>query len=122
MSKKAAKILVSDDDPAILEVLQLILEDEGYEVETSIDGEAIYKLERDYPNLLLLDIWMSGMDGREICRYVKNQRGIKHIPVIMLSANKYTEAMAKECGADDFLLKPFEAEELLALVHKYIQS
>lgn len=119
MNKKKKKILVADDDPAILEVIRLILEDEGFEVKTAVDGEAIYKMEKDYPDVLLLDIWMSGMDGRDICTHVKKQELTKNIPIIMVSANRDTEKIAREAGADDFLTKPFEMDELVAVVKKY---
>ena len=74
------KILVADDDPAILDALQMMLELEGYEVITTVDGETIYKMEKEYPDLLLLDIWMSGQDGRDICKYLKKDPHTKHIP------------------------------------------
>lgn len=118
MNKKK-KVLVADDDPSILEVIELMLTEEGYEVITAVDGEAIYKMEKDFPDLMLLDIWMSGMDGRDICRHVKGQELTKDIPVIMVSANKDTAQIAQEAGADDFLAKPFEMDDLLAKVAQY---
>ena len=119
MNNKPKKILVADDDPSILEVIELMLTEEGYEVITAVDGEAIYKMEKDFPDLMLLDIWMSGMDGRDICRHVKSQELTKDIPIIMVSANKDTETISKEAGADDFLAKPFEMDDLLAKVKHY---
>jgi DNA-binding response OmpR family regulator len=117
MSKK---ILVADDDPGILEAIQLVLEDEGYEVVTTVDGETIYQMEKEYPDLLLLDIWMSGQDGSDICKFLKSRETTKDIPIIMISANKDTEEIAKKAGADDFITKPFEIEELINKVAKYI--
>ncbi len=114
------KILVADDDPSILEVIELMLTEEGYDVVSIADGEAIYKLENNFPDLLLLDIWMSGIDGRDICSFVKKQENTKNIPVIMISANRDTETMAKEAGADDFIAKPFEMDELLRKVRRYL--
>jgi CheY-like chemotaxis protein len=113
------RILVADDDPAIVDCIQIMLEDDGYIVDTSVDGQIAMKMEKDFPDLLLLDIWMSGMDGREICKYLKNQELTRDIPIIMISANKDTSHMAKEAGADDFLAKPFEMDELLSKVAKY---
>lgn len=113
------KILVADDDPAILDSIKLILEEFGYEVDTTVDGETIYKMETEYPDLLLLDIWMSGQDGREICKYLKKEAHTKHIPIIMISANRDTAMIAKEAGADDFLAKPFEMDELIQKVEQY---
>lgn len=82
------RILVADDDPSILEVISLILEDAGYEVTTSVNGETVKKVHGILPDLILLDIWMSGMDGREICKYLRANKKLKHIPVVMISANK----------------------------------
>jgi CheY-like chemotaxis protein len=116
MSKK---ILVADDDPAILDAIKMILEFEGYEVETTTDGEIIYKMQKEFPSLLLLDIWMSGKDGREICRFLKKDPLKKKIPIIMISASRDVMQSAKEAGADDFIEKPFEIEDLLLKVKKY---
>jgi CheY-like chemotaxis protein len=122
MSKQKKKILVADDDPSILEAIQLILEDEGYEVVTTVNGETIYQMEKEYPDLLLLDIWMSGQDGRDICKFLKSRESTRDIPIIMISANKDTAVIAKESGADGFLAKPFEMNALLDIVSKYIHT
>jgi CheY-like chemotaxis protein len=68
------------------------------------------------PDLLLLDIWMSGLDGREICKALKLQDHTKHIPIILVSANRDTEQIAHDAGADDFLNKPFDMDDLLRKV------
>ncbi|HEY4964047.1 MAG TPA: response regulator [Candidatus Saccharimonadales bacterium] len=113
------KILVADDNPAILDALKIMLEEEGYEVETTIDGATAHDMNEPLPDLLLLDIWMSGVDGRDICKLIKDTSTTKHIPVIMVSASKDTEQIAKDCGADGFIAKPFQMEHLLAVVAKY---
>ncbi|MGH7203501.1 MAG: response regulator [Candidatus Levyibacteriota bacterium] len=113
------RILVADDDPAILDAMRMILELEGYDVDTTVNGETIYKMEKDYPSVLLLDIWMSGQDGREICKFLKNDPLTQKIPIIMVSASHDIMKSAKEAGADDFLEKPFEIEELLETVKKH---
>jgi len=114
------KILVADDDPSIGDMLQIMLEDAGYEVETQVHGQAVQQIQAPFPDLLFLDIRLSGMDGRTICHYLKHQEATYHIPIIILSAHKDTQHMAKNAGADDFLEKPFEMEDLLALVAKYL--
>ncbi len=122
MNNKKKKILVADDEPAILEVITMMLEDAGYEVKTTVDGQT-EKMATEYlPDVILLDIWMSGMDGRKICQSLKVQKSTMHIPIIMVSANKDTETLAKESGADDFLAKPFEMDELLEKVAKYADA
>ncbi len=117
MGKK--KVLVADDDPAICEGISMILEDAGYGVITTTDGQTVTEVKKDVPDIILLDIWMSGVDGREVCRDLKQQETTKNIPVVMISANKDTEQMALSCGADGFIAKPFEMEDLLAKVKFY---
>jgi DNA-binding response OmpR family regulator len=113
-------IIAADDDSAILDVLQIMLNDAGYDVRTSLNGESIYTMDDEFPQLFLLDIWMSGNDGREICTYLKSQDTTKHIPVIMISANRDLEEEAKKIGADDFLEKPFNIDDLFTKVAKHI--
>lgn len=114
------KILVADDDPAIVESMRLILEEFGYEVESTVDGQTIYKMKKNFPDLLLLDIWMSGQDGRKICKYLKKEDMTKSIPVIMISASRDIRQSTLEAGADDFIPKPFDMHMLLEKVEKWI--
>jgi CheY-like chemotaxis protein len=116
------KILVADDDPAIVESTILILEEFGYEVDSTIDGQTIYKMEKDLPDLLLLDIWMSGQDGRDICKYLKSDIATKHIPIIMISASRDVARSARDAGANDFLAKPFDMDELINKIEKYLTN
>jgi CheY-like chemotaxis protein len=120
MSKK--KIMVAEDDIGILEAMQIMLEDAGYEVTTTVNGQTVQNMTEDLPDVLLLDIWMSGLDGTEICQHLKNQPRTQHIPIILCSANKDTQKLAKECGADDFIMKPFEMGDFLRTVKKYTSS
>jgi len=122
MSDTKKKILVADDNPAILDALKIMLEEEGYVVETTVDGATIQDIKESLPDLLLLDIWMSGVNGRDVCKLLKSSATTKHIPVIMISAARETEQIAKDAGADDFISKPFQMEHLLAIVAKYINS
>ncbi|GAC1500314.1 MAG: hypothetical protein NVS1B10_03790 [Candidatus Saccharimonadales bacterium] len=116
------RILVADDNPAILDALQIMLEDEGYEVETTIDGATTQNMTEPLPDLLLLDIWMSGVDGRDICKALKSSDITKKIPVIMVSATKDIAQIAKDCGADGFISKPFQMDRLLETVAKHINE
>lgn len=113
------KILIADDDPAIVDALEIMLEEAGYVVKTTDNGRAVLDMKEELPDLLLLDIWMSGMDGRDVCKHLKSQKSTKHIPIIIISANKDTKKIAKEAGADDFIAKPFEMNDLIAMVKKY---
>jgi len=117
---KVKKVLVADDDPAILDVMRMMLEFEGYEVTTTPNGAAILQMDSGLPDLLLLDIWMSGTDGREVCRKLKLNEKTKNIPVVLVSAIKDIEHSAREAGADDFIAKPFEMNELLQKIEKNI--
>jgi len=116
------KVLVVDDNAAILDALKIMLEDAGYEVETTVDGATVKDIKEPLPDLVLLDIWMSGVDGRDVCRHLKSIPATKHIPVIMISAAKDTEQIAKDSGADDFISKPFQMDHLLAIVAKYVNQ
>lgn len=119
MNKMKIKVFVADDDESIFEAVCLVLEDEGYEVLTSNDAETVQAVGRTKPDLVLLDIWMAGIDGSSVCKELKAQQRTRSIPVIMVSANKDTEQIAHESGAEDYIAKPFEIDELLAKVKKY---
>ena len=116
------RILIVDDDAAIGEVLQMMLEDAGYAVEIQMDGQRAQQMTEPFPDLLFLDIRVSGTDGRAICRHLKSQEAARHMPIILLSANQYIPRMATEAGADDFLEKPFAMGDVLALAEKYLGS
>ena len=106
-------IMVADDDPSILDALTMILEDAGYEVKTTNDGAALRDIQLEAPDLLLLDIWLSGWNGKDICIALKGDEKSRHIPIVLFSANKETAAIAREAGANDFITKPFDLDELL---------
>jgi DNA-binding response OmpR family regulator len=117
------RILIVDDDLAILKALDITLRDAGYETETSTkNGEYVERsLRRRLPDLMILDILLSGHDGRDICKKVKNQEETKGIPVILISAHPNAEKTAFDAGADDFLAKPFNIDDLLAKVQRLVR-
>ncbi len=121
MRNKKKKILIADDDSSILEAMTLMVEDAGYEVTSTKDSETIKQVTKQKPDLVLLDIWMSGIKGGDICKELKKQKSTHHIPVIMVSANRDAEKIAKDSGADDFITKPFQMNNLLAKVAKYVE-
>lgn len=117
MSATGKRILVVDDDPDIVLVLVTILEDAGYTVLTA--DATTYQAplrDREPPDLILLDMLLSGHDGRDIARELKGQQTTNHIPIIMLSAHPSAQREAQAVGADQFMAKPFEMDELLATV------
>ncbi len=121
MQGRKKKILVVDDEPDILEFLQVILEEEGYAVLTSEKGEFLEQLHNGgLPDLILVDVLLSGKDGREIVKHLKSQEETKHIPVIMFSAHPSAEQTAREAGAEDFIAKPFEIDEMLAKIGNHL--
>lgn len=113
------KILVADDDSDILEVINLILNVKGYDVKTEKNGENLLQMKEDLPDLLLLDIWMSGIDGRDICRKLREKMETRALPVIMLSANIDIKKMSDDCGATDYLAKPFDINDLVGIIEKH---
>lgn len=113
--------MVADDDPAIVDALKLMLEFAEYDVITTEDGNEVRNLKGRLPDLLLLDIWMSGENGREICKKLKSQQSTKSLPVILISASREVEKSARDAGAEDFIAKPFEMDELLNKIEKYVQ-
>jgi CheY-like chemotaxis protein len=113
MNLKQKKIMIADDDPGIVDAIEMLLEFEGYEVTSTVDGSTVLDMKENLPDLLLLDIWMSGEDGRDICKKLKQEPLTKNIPVIMVSASRDIKESAMEAGADDFLAKPFEMNDLL---------
>ncbi len=114
------RIMIADDNAGIVEAVKLMLEDEGYAVDTTFSGTEVKNLHGELPAVLVLDIWMAGEDGRDICKYLKGQETTKHLPIILFSAHKDLPQIAQEVGADDFLSKPFDIDELLNKVEKLI--
>jgi len=110
--------MIADDDPAILDSVGIMLEFEGYDVTTTVNGSTVLDMVKELPDLLLLDIWMSGMDGRDICKQLKGNERTRGIPIVMISASKDIEGSAIEAGADDFLAKPFDINDLLGKIEK----
>src|ERR1044072_2234090 len=112
------RILVIDDDLAILESIGDVLELEGYQVEASTkNGDYLEEsLRNGLPDLIIIEILLSGYDGREICRMLKSREETKHIPIVLISAHPEAKRTAMEAGADGFIAKPFNIDDLLDAV------
>ena len=122
MEQQVKKILVVDDDPDILDALQFMLEDAGYEVKTTEKGEYaenLHDTNSGLPDVIILDVLLSGKDGRLICQKLKSQEETQRIPIIMISAHPNAKQSVSAVGADDFMAKPFDMDELLATIAKY---
>src|SRR4051794_3344415 len=113
-----ARVLVVDDQPPNVRLLEAILAPRGYDVRTASSGEeALAALERDLMDLVLLDIVMPGLDGYQVCREIRERPGTAYLPVVMVTASGDEQKVkALEAGADDFLTKPINQNELLARV------
>ena len=118
------KILAVDDDGDILEVIKIILEEEGYEVTTKTNGEEMITAITDLrPDLILLDVMLGGIDGRDICRAIKSHSIFKFIPVIMISASHNLKSFLQLPGSpNDFLPKPFDIDSLIRMVKAQIAA
>ncbi len=123
MSKENIDILVVDDDADICIMVGAILKFAGYKVQqiSSVDTLPGF-LEKVEPRLVLMDMLLSGNDGRDICKKLKANEEQKHITVIMMSAHPDAEKSCREAGADDFLGKPFDVDNFLAKVHHLLNE
>ncbi len=114
------KILIADDEPDILEIIQFNLQQEGYEVITAKNGdEAIDKAKKNSPDLIILDIMMPGKNGIEVCNILRTMPAFGDTLIIFLSAmsDETTEIKGLETGADDYLTKPISPKVLLSKVN-----
>ncbi|WP_267406177.1 MULTISPECIES: response regulator [unclassified Chryseobacterium] len=121
MSKK--KILIFDDDTTILEVITIIFEENGYQVEISETSHDILEKVAQYqPDVILMDNWIPKIGGVEATKLLKNHEEFKNIPVIYVTANNDIVALAQQAQADDYVAKPFNLEDLEDKVEKYLKE
>lgn len=120
----AKKILIIDDELDIVAVTKRRLKSAGYEVMTvETAEEALVYLQKDTSDLILLDLLLPKMQGEEACKKIKSDDSLKRIPVILFTASANDiPKVAREIGADDYIMKPFEPEGLLSKVKKFIHS
>ena len=118
-----SKILIVEDDPDILELLHFNLEKEGYQTFRTENGEqAVVLAQKHTPDLILLDLLLPGIDGLEVCRRLKRDPALQHIPIIMVTAKgeEMDRVVGLELGADDYIVKPFSIRELILRIHKLL--
>jgi len=116
-------ILVVDDEKAFVEVLKVRLEALGSNIIVCYDGNAALDKAREIsPDLILLDIMMTGYNGYEVCKKLKDDKKYKHIPILILSAISHEDnkLWAKKCGADDFITKPYAFDDLIKRINKFL--
>ena len=118
-----SKVLIVDDDKGILEVVELLLTLHDYLVKTLFRAEEIIGVIENFkPDIIFLDVNLSGQDGREICKLLRTMKKAKNIPVILFSAIPLLQESQIICGATDFLSKPFEVDELIKKIEKNLKA
>ncbi|HLY72127.1 MAG TPA: response regulator transcription factor [Puia sp.] len=123
MDSSSLNVLVVDDDAEIGFMLKAILDFNGYHASICSDATDIFNLlATNKPDLIIMDMLLSGADGREICRKLKNSITTKEIPVLMISAHPDGESTCKAAGANQFIAKPFEIKELLRAVRSHLND
>ncbi len=119
------KILVVDDEADLVETIRFPLEMEGFNVLVSYNGEdALNQARKENPDLILLDLMLPKLDGYKVCRLLKFDERYKHIPILMLTAKtqEKDKLLGKETGADEYITKPFDIDELMKKVKAYLNK
>ncbi len=118
-------MLIVDDEPDIVEWIKFTLERENIDCVEAYDGEeALSKVWKEKPDLLVLDIMLPKMNGYTIAKFLRSAESYKDLPIIMLTARtqKIDMNMGEEAGADEYVTKPFDMDTLIALVKKYLNK
>lgn len=118
------KILIVDDEPDIVETVQFLMQSEGFETITAMDGEeALKKAKEENPDLMILDVMLPKINGYKVCRLLKFDNKYKHIPILMLTARSQEEdkIIGEETGADEYITKPFNIDELVDKIRAYLK-
>jgi DNA-binding response OmpR family regulator len=121
--KKEVDVFLVDDDMDICVMVKAILKFAGYEVQScSVPDQVPGILERTSPRLILMDMLLSGTDGRDVCRKLKADPGTSQVKIIMMSAHPDADRSCREAGADDFLPKPFDLDYFLSRVKNQLEA
>jgi len=119
----SAKVLVVDDSPAIVDSIEMMLDFEGLQIEKFYKGSDMLKTLNVHskPSVILMDMWLSGEDGRDICKLIKADETLCDIPVLIMSASRGLEQSALDAGADAFIAKPFDLGEMVDRIKSYTE-
>lgn len=121
MKSNNGRVLICEDDLSITEVMKIVLESKDYDVKVLYDGtEIISEVKNFAPHVILLDIWLPGIDGRDIIKILRQNSNSTSIPIIVMSALSDIESIAEQSRADAYLAKPFKTSDLLTVVEKNI--
>lgn len=122
---KKPRVLLVDDEPSIVKMVGKRLEVEGFEVLVAIDGRAgLAKAQAEHPDLIILDLMLPKLNGYEVCTLLKQDTRFQKIPVILFTAKAQDkdEKLGMECGANAYVRKPFQAQELLGKIRSLIEA
>jgi CheY-like chemotaxis protein len=121
MKMENKKILICDDDEGILDMLELILEDTPYQIIAEQNSLNVLSLvEKLSPDLVLLDLWMPILSGDQVLKAIRSDPFTKDVPVIIISASRESERIARTAGASAFIAKPFDFNELVTVINLHI--
>jgi len=116
-------ILVVEDDPQVARLISLVLQRNGYTSQVVADGDsALDKARETKPSMIFADLTIKGMGGEQLCSVLKANPDTKNIPYVVVSGDRDIAEKARVCGADDYMGKPFEFEDLIRLVNKYARA
>ncbi len=116
-------ILVVEDDPQVARLIALVLQRNGYQSDVVADGQSALDRAREVkPSMIFADLTIKGMGGEALCSALKSSPDTKNIPYVVVSGDRDIAEKARVCGADDFMGKPFEFDDLIKLVNKYAKA
>lgn len=120
----STQILVLDDSPAIVDSIEMMMEFEGLTISKFYKGSDMLNAlnSEAKPDVILMDMWLSGEDGRDICRTIRADENLRDIPVLIMSASRGLEQSALDAGANDFIAKPFDMGDMISRIRAYIKS
>ncbi|KGE15951.1 response regulator [Sphingobacterium deserti] len=123
MNRGNNKVVVCDDDKGILEMLEMIVQSSGVPVKTQDDSSKLLKqLEVEVPKLLIIDLWMPNFPGDAIIRKLRSDSHFKDLYILCISASLNGEQIAMEAGANQFLSKPFDINQILSVLDRVVLS
>lgn len=116
-------ILVVEDDPQVARLISLVLQRSGHQSQVVADGQsALESARQERPAMIFADLTIKGMNGEALCSALKSHEETRNIPYVVVSGDRDIAEKARQCGADDYMGKPFEFEDLIRLVNKYAKA
>jgi CheY-like chemotaxis protein len=116
------RLLIVEDDLSIQDIFKIMFETYGYQVECLENGKVLCERKDNWPDAIILDKQLPGMDGVQACQFLKSQPATKNIPVLLITATMGVDQAAKLAGADDFLEKPFDMKTIINKVSQLIDN